>query len=130
MRKLVDVQKRFLIYRMYPKYLAAHQFVGVRHEEEKEEGEVEQEVECEKEENNTQGRRHMCMDGMKVKRQMRSALSQSEDVEHVRRCNYRLRAVCSMLHGQLVCVRRVVHVVIHNALNVSENVLVVVHNVP
>ena len=35
-----------------------------------------------------------------------------------------------MLHGQLVCVRRVVHVTIHNALNVSENVLVVVHNVP
>ena len=56
--------------------------VAVRHGEkqEKEEGEVEQEVEGEKEENNTQGRRHMCMDGMKVKRQMRSALSQSEDV--------------------------------------------------
>ena len=46
----------------------------------KEEGEVEQEVESEKEENNTQGRRHMCMDGMKVKRQMRSALSQCEGV--------------------------------------------------
>ena len=57
-----------------------HGVVGVRHEEEKEEGEVEQEVEGEKEENNTQGRRHMCMDGMEVKRQMRSALSQSEDV--------------------------------------------------
>ena len=57
-----------------------HGVVGVRHEEEKEEGEVEQEVESEKEENNTQGRRHMCMDGMKVKRQMRSALSQSEEV--------------------------------------------------
>ena len=42
-----------------------HGVVGVRHEEEKEEGEVEQEVEGEKEENNTQGRRHMCMDGMK-----------------------------------------------------------------
>ena len=27
-RKLVDVQKRFLIYRMYPKYLAAPQFVA------------------------------------------------------------------------------------------------------
>ena len=52
-----------------------HGVAGVRHEEEKEEGEVEQEIECEKEENNTQGRRHMCMDGMKVKRQMRSALS-------------------------------------------------------
>ena len=35
-----------------------------------------------------------------------------------------------MLHGQLVCVRRVVHVVIHNALNVVENVLVVVHTFP
>ena len=57
-----------------------HGVAGVRHEEEKEEGEVVQEVEGEKEENNTQGRRHMCMDGMKVKRQMRSALSQSEDV--------------------------------------------------
>ena len=42
-----------------------HGVAGVRHEEEKEEGEVEQEVESEKEENNTQGRRHMCMDGMK-----------------------------------------------------------------
>ena len=57
-----------------------HGVAGVRHEKEKEEGEVEQEVEGEKEENNTQGRRHMCMDGMKVKRQMRSALSRSEDV--------------------------------------------------
>ena len=57
-----------------------HGVAGVRHEEEKKEGEVEQEVEGEKEENNTQRRRHMCMDGMKVKRQMRSALSQSEDV--------------------------------------------------
>ena len=35
-----------------------------------------------------------------------------------------------MLHGQLVCVRRVVHTIVHNALNVGENVLVVVHNVP
>ena len=41
---------------------------------------MEKEVEREKEENNTQGRRHMCMDGMKVKRPMISALSQSEDV--------------------------------------------------
>ena len=28
MKKSVDVQKRFLIYRMYPKYLAAPQFVA------------------------------------------------------------------------------------------------------
>ena len=52
----------------------------MREKQEKEEGEVEQEVEGEKEENNTQGRRHMCMDGMEMKRQMRSALSQCEDV--------------------------------------------------
>ena len=38
-----------------------HGVAGVRHENEKEEGEVEQEIEGEKEENNTQGRRHMCM---------------------------------------------------------------------
>ena len=57
-----------------------HGVAGVRHEEkqEKEEGEVEQEVQGEKEEMNTQGRRHMCMDGMKVKRQMRAALSHVE----------------------------------------------------
>ena len=53
-----------------------HGVAGVRHEKEKEEGEVE----GQKEENNAPGRRHMCMDGMKMKRQMRSALSQSEDV--------------------------------------------------
>ena len=47
------------------KWHRVHGVAGVRHEEEKEEGEVEQEVEGEKEENNTQGRRHMCMDGMK-----------------------------------------------------------------
>ena len=35
-----------------------------------------------------------------------------------------------MLHCQLVCVRRVVHTIVHNALNEGENVLVVVHNVP
>ena len=33
--------------------------------------------------------------------------------------------MCSVLHGQLVCVRRVVHVVGHIGLNVGENVLVV-----
>ena len=32
-----------------------------------------------------------------------------------------------MLHGQLVCVRRVIHVVVHYALKIGENVLVVVH---
>ena len=47
--------------------------------QEKEEGEVEQEVESEKEEN-AQTTMRMSMDGMRVKRQMRSALSQCEDV--------------------------------------------------
>ena len=35
-----------------------------------------------------------------------------------------------MLHGQLVCVRRVVHTIVHNALNEGVDVLGVVHNVP
>ena len=30
MKKLVDVQKRYLIYRMYPKYLAAPHFVAAK----------------------------------------------------------------------------------------------------
>ena len=42
-----------------------HGVAGVRHKEEKEECEVEHEVESEKEESSTQGRRHMCMDGMR-----------------------------------------------------------------
>ena len=54
-----------------------HGVAGVRHEEKKEEEEKEQEVEGEKEEN-AQRRRHMCMDGMKLKRQVRAALSQCE----------------------------------------------------
>ena len=43
---------------------------------------------------------------------------------------YKRRAVCSVLHGHLVFVRRVVHVIGHIGLNVGENVLDVVHNVP
>ena len=35
-----------------------------------------------------------------------------------------------MLHGQLVCVRRIVHTIVHIALSVVENVLEVVHIVP
>ena len=50
--------------------------------------------------------------------------------EHISQHIYKRRAVCSVLHGQLVCVRRVVHVVGHIGLNVGENVLVVVHIVP
>ena len=63
-------------------------------------------------------RMRTCTDGMK-----------SENASN----NCRLRAMCSMLHGELVCVRHVVHVIIHIALNVVENdknLLAVVHNVP
>ena len=49
--------------------------------------------------------------------------------ERVRQHIYKRRAVCSVLRGQLVCVRRAVHVVGHIGLNVGENVLEVVHNV-
>ena len=38
--------------------------------------------------------------------------------------------MCSMLQCSLVRVRRAVHFISHNGLNVSENVLVVVHIVP
>ena len=51
--------------------------VSVRHEQERKEEEMEQEVEDEKEEN-AQTTMRMSMDGMIVKRQMRSALSQCE----------------------------------------------------
>ena len=47
-----------------------------------------------------------------------------------RRLNYGPRAVCSMLHGSLVNVRRVIHVVVHNGLTDVESVLVVVHTFP
>ena len=43
---------------------------------------------------------------------------------------YKRRAVCSVLHGDLVCVRRAVHAIVHIVLRVVENVLEVVHNVP
>ena len=65
-----------------------------------------------------------------MKRQMRSALSQSEDVNTSDDATTDCVQCAQCCMGQLVCVRLVVHVVIHNALNVSENVLVVVHNVP
>ena len=102
--------------------------VTVRHEE-KQEGETEQEVEGEKEEN-AQRRRHMCMDGMKVKRQVRAFLSQCEDVNESSSATTDGTQVCSSLHLVRVYVRRVVHVVVQNALNVGGNVLVVVHNFP
>ena len=105
--------------------------VTVRHGEkqEEEEGEVEQEVEGNKEEDNNQTPVRMSMDGMEVTRHC-EALSQSERYERVRQHIYKRRAVCSVLHGHLVCVRCVVHTIVHIALRVVENVLEVVHNVP
>ena len=44
-----------------------------------------------------------------------------------RRCNYKLRAMCSMLEFVQVFVRRFIHVVVHNGLTDVECVLVVVH---
>ena len=38
--------------------------------------------------------------------------------------------VCSILHVVHVYVRRVIHVIVHNGLNVVESVLVVVHTFP
>ena len=52
------------------------------------------------------------------------------DVNEFRRLNYGPHAVCSMLQFVQVCVRRVIHVVVHNALTDVENVLVVVHTFP
>ena len=64
-------------------------------------------------------------------RQVRTALSHVEcDVNEFRRLNYGPHAVCSMLQFVQVCVRRVIHVVGHNALSDVENVLVVVHTFP
>ena len=72
----------------------------------------------------------MCMDGMEVKRQMRSALSQCEDMNESSSATTDGMQVCSSLHLVRVYVHRVVHGVVHSALNVGENVLVVVHIVP
>ena len=47
-----------------------------------------------------------------------------------RRCNYGLRAVCSMQQFVQVYVRRVIHVVVHNGLTDVGSVLVVVHTFP
>ena len=52
------------------------------------------------------------------------------DVNTSRRCNYRLRAVCSMLQFVQVYVRRVIHVVVHNGLTDVGSVLAVVHTFP
>ena len=95
--------------------------------QEEEEGELEQEVERQEEENaQTPVRMTMTMDEME---RHCEALSQC-DSERVRQHIYKRRAVCSVLRGHLVCVRCVVHAIGHSGLNVGENVLEVVHNVP
>ena len=50
--------------------------------------------------------------------------------EHMYDDTSKRRAVCSVLRGHLVCVRHVVDAIGHIGLNVGENVLGVVHNVP
>ena len=71
------------------------------------------------------------MDGMRMKRQDKcERLEPSGVMNEFRRCNYGLRAVCSMLHVVQVYVRRVIHVVVHNGLTDVEGVLVVVHTFP
>ena len=79
---------------------------------------------------NAQTTMRMSMDGMTMEDKCERLEPSGMCNEHVRRCNYRLCAVCSMLHGQLVCVRCVIHVVVHNALTDVGNVLVVMHIFP
>ena len=104
--------------------------VTVRHGEnqEEEEGEVEQEAERNKEEEKSNNNAHD--HGWDEVKRHCEALSQCEGVNRWVQHIYRRRAVCSVLRGQLVCVRRAVHVVGRIGLNVGENVLEVVHNVP
>ena len=70
----------------------------------------------------------MCMDGMKVKRQVRPALSHVEcDVNESDEDTKDCVQVCSILHVAHVHVRRVIHVIVHYGLTDVEGVLVVVH---
>ena len=65
---------------------------------------------------------------MKVKRQVRAALSHVEcDVNESDEDTKDCVQVCSILHVAHVHVRRVIHVIVHNGLTVVEGVLVVVH---
>ena len=70
----------------------------------------------------------MCMDGMKVKKQVRAALNHVEcDVNESDEDTQDCVQVCSILHVAHVHVRRVIHVIVHNGLTDVEGVLVVVH---
>ena len=72
----------------------------------------------------------MSMDGMKVKRQVRAALSQCEDVNKSSSATTDGMQVCSSLHFVRVYVRRVIHVIIHNGLTDVGSVLEAVHTFP
>ena len=69
----------------------------------------------------------MCMDGMKVKRQVRAALSHVECDERSNEDTKDSVQVCSILHVAHVHVRRVIHVIVHYGLTDVEGVLVAVH---
>ena len=65
---------------------------------------------------------------MKVKRQVRAALSQVEcDVNESDEDTKDCVQVCSILHVAHVHVRRVIHVIVHYGLTDVQGVLVVVH---
>ena len=106
-----------------------HGVVGHHGKEEEEvEEELGQEVERQEEENaQTPVRMTMTMDEMERHGRGLEPMWQCEQIRwHI----YKRRAVCSVLRGELVCVRCVVHAIGHSGLNVGENVLEVVHNVP
>ena len=69
----------------------------------------------------------MSMDGMTMEDKCERLEPCGMFCEQVKQCNCRLRAVCSMLQFVQVYARRVIHVVVHNALTDVESVLVVVH---
>ena len=68
----------------------------------------------------------MSMDGMTLEDKC-ERLEPCGVMNEFRRLNYGPRAVCSMLHFVRVCVRRVIHVIVHNGLTDVGRVLVVVH---
>ena len=71
------------------------------------------------------------MDDMRMKRQGKcERLEPCGVMNEFSQRNYRLRAVCSMLHFVQVRVRRVIHVITHNGLTVVEGVHEVVHTFP
>ena len=100
--------------------------VTVGHQE-REEEEEQQEVEGEKQEEHSKNTAHV-HGWDDYERQVRAALSQVEcDVNESDEDTKDCVQVCSILHVAHVHVRRDIHVIVHNGLNVVEGVLVVVH---